>query len=676
LMKLLLVHSTLFFLLLICSLGVAEKSIETITVIGKKTSEEAFSTPSEFSGETISIAQDTSSSIVYELENTTAITVRRSGGEGSAPVFLIRGQDSNQNRFYLEGIPITDAQFNASNLDMLPRHLLSQVDLYAGGIPVFLGGDGLGGALNFKLNRPKEKAAAEFGTRVGSYDYLSLFGGIDTRVGVPISVGAEFNRSDEDFTYFDDNGTPFNSSDDGYKKRQNNGFQRFSIVPQALLYRDKNNELRVFGINFFGNREIAGSTQFSTEGKLKRQFLLWALKYDRKLNKTDSFDAHLFWKWDKQKVTDVTSALGNNSLDSESTALGVGAKAHARVLLGRVDEGEAIIGVNVEKYSVRMKAEAGDRADKIRAEIPMGVSAKIYLSPSFYVNPALMAHYYQYALSGDSTFDKSPNPANRSVSYFLLSPRVGSTYYVNPQFRIRSTVGSYYRAPSMYEMYGEPIGITPSQDLTYERSYKGELGFDWEISEPVSFLEALRISYTYSISFADDLIAYIPNTQQTRIATNIGKSVIHSHEILLEGKSHVGISGQVGLTLLKTLNRSDVSYEKGRELPGRPPYRLRLGLGYRSSGFRIGYDVTFFGPTYWDLANTKELSSVTYHSAVASLYAGTLGTFGVEVRNITNVITANSTFGGSQSEVLDNTTGYTGYPAPGRRVYVSWRYQL
>jgi hypothetical protein len=95
---------------------------------------------------------------------------------------------------------------------------------------------------------------------------------------------------------------------------------------------------------------------------------------------------------------------------------------------------------------------------------------------------------------------------------------------------------------------------------------------------------------------------------------------------------------------------------------------------YEHGPWSFTYTFSLWGPSYWDLANYRQLSATVDHSVLASWDAKSWGTFGLEVHNLTDVLTATSTFGAWQ--MTDNTTGYLGYPAPGRRIYLTWKIEI
>ena len=155
----------------------------------------------EFFGETIRISS-APSSWQEVLRTAPSITVKSAGGEGAEPQFLIRGHDAHQSRYFLEGFPLTDSEFNSFNVSILPMESIAAMDFHPEGIPVRFLSEGLGGGINFRLREPEERN--QVGVRIGSYSSYKVFGGGHfTRTHFHL----EYRGAKDDFSYFDNNGT-------------------------------------------------------------------------------------------------------------------------------------------------------------------------------------------------------------------------------------------------------------------------------------------------------------------------------------------------------------------------------------------------------------------------------------------------------------------------------------
>ncbi|WP_437711637.1 TonB-dependent siderophore myxochelin receptor MxcH [Sorangium sp. So ce448] len=103
------------------------------------------------------------------LARTQGVGVRREGGLGSATRFSLNGLTDDQVRFFLDGVPLDLAgyPFGVSNV---PVGLVERVEIYSGVVPVRLGADALGGAVDLVTDQDLCESRAGASYEVGSFD--------------------------------------------------------------------------------------------------------------------------------------------------------------------------------------------------------------------------------------------------------------------------------------------------------------------------------------------------------------------------------------------------------------------------------------------------------------------------------------------------------------------------
>lgn len=75
------------------------------------------------------------------------VAVRRSGGLGSGARFSLGGLYDDQIRFFVDGVPLELTGY-LSGIANIPVNLVERIEIYRGVVPVRLGADALGGAVN------------------------------------------------------------------------------------------------------------------------------------------------------------------------------------------------------------------------------------------------------------------------------------------------------------------------------------------------------------------------------------------------------------------------------------------------------------------------------------------------------------------------------------------------
>jgi outer membrane cobalamin receptor len=240
--------------------------------------------------------------------------------------------------------------------------------------------------------------------------------------------------------------------------------------------------------------------------------------------------------------------------------------------------------------------------------------------------------------------------------------------------RVRAGVGRYYRAPSLTELFGSPSTIAPSPALQEEHAWKAEVGWDARFPIKHWLWRETQASFTLSGAWAENQISLVPNSQMSFVAQNIGRSRVISPEAGFETGLGEALSVRANAAILWTENLSDSPMYRGKALPLRPAYRGGFEAEWNRRGWRVTYSLQATGAMFADSAGSRALGAFWEHGLWASWESKRWGTWILEGRNLTDAMTVAGT---DWNFVLNqNTTGLAGYPAPGRRIYFTWRYEL
>lgn len=135
------------------------------------------------------------------LAQSRGVTVRRAGGLGSRTVLSIHGLSGDRVRMFVDGVPADHAGFGSSVADV-PVDLVDHVDLHRGVVPIDLGADALGGAVNIKTVVPAGgthgSAAIQLGA-FGTYRLATTASHHVPDIGGYMRATAFLDRTDNDF---------------------------------------------------------------------------------------------------------------------------------------------------------------------------------------------------------------------------------------------------------------------------------------------------------------------------------------------------------------------------------------------------------------------------------------------------------------------------------------------
>ncbi len=142
-----------------------------------------------------------SSNNLDEVLNTQpGIHIRKEGGLGSRFNLSLNGLSGRQVRFYIDGLPIENygSTFGINNI---PANLIERVEVYKGVVPVYLGGDALGGAVNL-VTRQSPNYYLDASISTGSFNTrkLALDGQyVDSSSGFVLKANGFYNYSDNNY---------------------------------------------------------------------------------------------------------------------------------------------------------------------------------------------------------------------------------------------------------------------------------------------------------------------------------------------------------------------------------------------------------------------------------------------------------------------------------------------
>lgn len=148
------------------------------------------------------------------LARVQGVGVRRSGGLGAATRLSLNGLTDDQIRVLVDGIPLEHAGYGVG-LAHLPLDLVDRVEIYRGVVPIRLGADALGGAIDVITERRVDGTGGSAAWQFGSFGTHRLSLGAHHRFaprGLFVRGHAFYDVADNDYPVdvevVDDRGRP------------------------------------------------------------------------------------------------------------------------------------------------------------------------------------------------------------------------------------------------------------------------------------------------------------------------------------------------------------------------------------------------------------------------------------------------------------------------------------
>ncbi|MEM9832767.1 MAG: TonB-dependent receptor [Bacteroidota bacterium] len=176
------------------------ESLDQVEITGKSVSDEIRASPLNVSLIDIEPLQNRNLDLQQAFNRVAGVRVREEGGLGSGFNLSINGIGGRGVRYFIDGVPLEN--FGRSlQLNNLPINVVERAEIYKGMIPVDLGADALGGAINI-VTRQYETNYLDASYSYASFNtHRSAVNARHTqdRSGLTLGLSAYYNRSDNDY---------------------------------------------------------------------------------------------------------------------------------------------------------------------------------------------------------------------------------------------------------------------------------------------------------------------------------------------------------------------------------------------------------------------------------------------------------------------------------------------
>lgn len=289
------------------------RQMETVNVTGKTEKRKLTESGFNVTGIETKALANTTADLNQVLSRSTGIRVRESGGLGSDFNFSINGLSGKQVKFFIDGIPMENFGKSMS-LNNIPVNLAERIEVYKGVVPVELGADALGGAVNIVTNQ-NVKQYLDMSYSYGSFNThrANLSGRYtDPKSGLTINASGFYNYADNNYLMKDVIVQLPAGNITKDVKRFNDAFR--SAMGQAEIgFRDKKwADIILLGVLYSsGYKERqTGAQQDIVFGKVNSHgdFLMPSLKYKKRDLFLKGLDLNLFASYAKDNTTSVDTS--------------------------------------------------------------------------------------------------------------------------------------------------------------------------------------------------------------------------------------------------------------------------------------------------------------------------------------------------------------------------------
>jgi outer membrane receptor protein involved in Fe transport len=599
------------------------------------------------------------------------VTVTRFGGLGTLATLSLRGSSANQVEVYFDGVPLSAASGEGVDISLFPAVDLGTVEVYRGMSPIAFGTSAMGGIVS--LGTP---ADTDSGMRLyaGGGSFGTYSGGVQNRwAGQRVRALASVNvqMSDGDFPYRNDNGTtlaPDSGNDDVTMRRQNNAFrQHDSLLHVVGLLPGRRQVWATAGFLHRGQGVPPIGTLQANGAALTTDRLLTTTAYESRddLGTSSQWRAQIYNVATWQRLDDLYGDLsGSGHSQTRDLSTNTGATLSASKSFADWFRLSAVSSARTERFRPsNLAAEGATTRPGARRFFAGGLEAAFDVSAlGLNATPSLRVESAQDSIARSGRY-RLLGPQTRDADYLLWNPRLALVQRPSETVSLRANLGRYGRLPSQLERYGNTGRILGNPDLIPEKGTNADVGAHWTYPG-----QRLRVSLDGALFavWARNLIVFLPGGNYLR-PSNLGRARILGSEgsATIDWVRRLRMFGQV--TFTDARNQTDVSGEKGKQIPLRPrlrayvrPEALNLPLlGRWRWGLYADMDVT--GGNYQDWPNQVEEPARVLFGAGGHIEAPHWG-----MRLVA------SAYNLANSSVVD----LNGYPLPGRSVFFTLQWTL
>lgn len=184
---------------LVVELEPDEKEIEEVTVVGKSLVRQLNESAFNVVAIDAKPLHNTSMNLTHALDRISGVKIRETGGVGSRTQVALNGFSGRHIKMFMDGMPMEG--FGAAfQLNNIPVNLAERIEVYKGVVPIELGADALGGAVNI-VTRQLRSTYVDASYSYGSFNThrSNLSVGHTAKSGLTLQLNAYQSYSDNSY---------------------------------------------------------------------------------------------------------------------------------------------------------------------------------------------------------------------------------------------------------------------------------------------------------------------------------------------------------------------------------------------------------------------------------------------------------------------------------------------
>ena len=434
--------------------------------------------------------QGTASNINDVLARTVGVTVRNTGGMGSASRISVRGLEGKRMGLYVDETPLSQLS-NFVALNDIPTNMIDRIEVYKGIVPYKFGGSALGGAVNV-VTKEYPPVYMDFSYEAGlfnTHQVSTVLKRTDRKSGLQFGIGGAFSFAKNNYKM------PLDNLDGRTVERDHDRFSKimagmsvkatkwwFDEMKWELIFMKTRQEIQ--GIDLDIREAYNHSVSYVSALTLKRKnFFIDGLDLDfdigyvfgrygmcdKAMNRYD---------WDGNKLPPV-SPYGGEQSNFPSDGKNRSDELTSKLNLQYTIDMHHSVNLNVyfDRNLLHPEDELMDKALGFRSNYPSrmntfttGLSYDLTLFGGRFQNAFTLKHFLfsSNSRSIDVYSVTEPESVKVSKSYFGFSDAM--RYRFTDDLMLKASFNSEVRIPTSEELIGNGYSILASPALKPERT--------------------------------------------------------------------------------------------------------------------------------------------------------------------------------------------------------------
>lgn len=619
--------------------------------------------------------QGTASNINDVLARTVGVTVRNTGGMGSALRISVRGLEGKRMGMYIDEAPMSQLS-NFVALNDIPTNMIERIEVYKGIVPYKFGGSALGGAVNV-VTKEYPPIYLDFSYEIGSFNthqVSSVLKRTNRKSGLQFGVGGvvSYAKNNYKMTLANLDGRIVERDHDRFNKIMGGMSVKatqwwFDEMKWELIFTKSRQEIQ--GIDLNVREAYNHSINYVTALTLKRKnFFLDGLDFDFNagyiIGKYGLCDkAEHRYDWDG-KVLPPVSSFGGEQNNFASDGNNRSNELAAKLNMGYTLDMHHALNLNIyaDHNSLHPNDSLMDKSLGFRANFPskmktltVGLSYDLTLFDGRFQNAFTLKEFLfsSHSRSIDIFSVKEPQPVKTSKNYIGFSNAM--RYKFTNDLMLKASFNSEVRIPTSEELIGNGYSILASPALRPERTSGVNLGLLYRHIKADGGLIEVELNGFYNQ--LEDMIRFTPDMIPTMARyRNFGS--VRTKGVELEAKGDIcpllylyaNGTYQDLRDVRKTIPGTEVENPtRNKRIPNVPYLLANFGaelhkenlFGGSGQNTRLLFDASYIHQYFYDFEVSKYQerkipTSMTMDAALEHSFCNDRWTITFKVKNLTD----------------------------------------